>query len=98
VREPVPCGEGHLPDGTFKRIHMGVPAEELVARCGEPDGVDTVTMDGVQIGVGSDRAVDGYLLSLWYYERSVMYVINGRVWGRAHYESQPMRIRVEMRP
>jgi tellurite methyltransferase len=98
VQEPVPCGSGHLPDEIFERIDMGVPAEELVARCGEPEVVDTVTMDGVQVGVGSERAVDGYLLSLWYYGRSVMYVINGRVWGRAHYQSQPIRVRVERHP
>ena len=77
---------------------MGMPAQQLVTLCGDPDLVDSVTMDGVQVGVGSERAVDGYLLSLWYYGRSVMYVINGRVWGRAHYESRPMRVRVERRP
>jgi hypothetical protein len=50
-------------------------------------------MDGLQLGVGPDVVVDGYLLSLWYYGRSVMYVVNGRVWGRARFDSPPQRVR-----
>lgn len=93
TREPVPCRDRYLPDDLFDQIDMGLGAEALVELCGEPEVIDTVTMDGVQVGVGPDRVVDGYLLSLWYYGRSVMYVINGRVWGRAHYESEPQRVR-----
>ena len=37
--------------------------------------------------------MDGYLLSLWYYGRSVFYVVNGRVWGKARYDSAPIRVR-----
>ncbi len=90
----VPASDTLLPDDLFSGIDMGTPIEELRARCGEPEVIDTVTMDGLQVGVGPDRAVDGYVLSLWYYGRSVMYVVNGRVWGRARYDSAPVRLRV----
>jgi tellurite methyltransferase len=36
--------------------------------------------------------VDGYELALWFYGHAVMYVVNGRVWGRALYESDPVRV------
>jgi tellurite methyltransferase len=93
VREPVPAGDTVLPDAVFDGIELGLPADELLSRCGEPEVVDTATMHGLQLGVGPDAVVDGYLLSLWYYGRSVMYVVNGRVWGRARYDSPPMRVR-----
>jgi tellurite methyltransferase len=92
--ELVPTPDALLPEALFGSIDMGLSVEELVARCGEPAVVDTVTMEGVQIGVGPDSVVDGYLLSLWYYGRSVMYVVNGRVWGRARYDTAPGRVRV----
>ena len=94
VREPVPTPATLLSDEVFEAVEMGLPAAALVRLCGEPDVMDTVTMDGVQVGVGPDRVVDGYLLSLWYYGRSVMYVVNGTVWGRAEYHSAPVRVRV----
>src|SRR5437763_1542291 len=94
AHEPAPTPHTYLPGDVFDPIAMGLPADELPGRCGrQPDVVDTVTMDGVQVGVGPDRAVDGYLLSLWYYGRSVFYVVNGRVWGKARYDSAPIRVR-----
>jgi len=93
VHEPVPAGDTVLPAATFDGIELGLPASELLERCGEPEVVDTVTLRGVQLGVGPEGVVDGYLLSLWYYGRSVMYVVNGKVWGRARYDSPPMRLR-----
>ena len=91
--EPVPTSTALLPPAVFDAIELGLDTDELRARCGEPEVIDTVTMRGVQLGVGPDAVVDGYLLSLWYYGRSVMYVINDRVWGRARYDSAPMRVR-----
>ncbi|MBZ4422781.1 methyltransferase domain-containing protein [Myxococcus sp. RHSTA-1-4] len=93
-REPVPVGEVDLPRALFDSVAMGTPAEEVLARCGEPAVVDTFTMEGVQLGVGptDSLTVDGYRLSLWYYGRAVLYVINGRVWGRALHDSLPVRM------
>lgn len=93
AREPVPVSDTVLPASVFDGIELGLPADDLLERCGDPEVVDTVTMDGLQFGVGPDAVVDGYLLSLWYYGRSVMYVVNGRVWGRARLDSPPLRIR-----
>lgn len=91
--DPVPTSDTLLPPEVFDTIELGLSSDELRERCGEPEVVDTVTMGGIQIGVGPEAMVDGYLLSLWYYGRSVMYVVNGRVWGRARYDSAPMRVR-----
>lgn len=93
TRLPVPTPDRLLPAEVFDAVDLGLDAGEVLRRCGPPDAVDTVTMDGVQVGVGPDRVVDGYLLSLWYYGRSVFYVVNDRVWGRARYDSPPVRVR-----
>ncbi len=92
--EPVPVGEGGLPRERFDAIAMGMPAQELLARCGPPAVVDTFSMDGVQLGVGPTQSlsVEGYYLGLWYYGRAVIYVVNGKVWGRALYDSDPLRL------
>lgn len=93
ARTPVPIGPTSLDRASFDRIDMGLPADELRARCGAPDVVDRYPMPGPQLGVGSTpTTVDGYELSLWFYGRAVMYVINGRVWGRARYDSDPVRV------
>ena len=93
LREAVPTPDRLLPSEVFGSVDLGTDADDLRRRCGEPDVVDGFTMDGVQIGVGPDRVVDGYLLSLWYYGQSVFYVVNDRVWGRARYDSAPVRVR-----
>jgi tellurite methyltransferase len=90
--EPVPIGTVDMPRAAFDTIDMGLPVDELLARCGEPAVIDRVTMGGIQLGVGPESTVEAYELSLWYYGRAVMYVINGRVWGRALYQSVPMRV------
>jgi tellurite methyltransferase len=90
--EPVPVGATTLPRARFDAIEMGCPAEELLSRCGPPAVVDSFTMDGPQLGVGPGFSVDGYHLDLWYYGRAVMYVVNGRVWGRSLYSSAPIRV------
>jgi len=90
--EPVPVGEVDLPRAIFDGIDMGLPVEEMHARCGEPAVIDRFTMEGVQLGVGPQTTVDGYRLELWYYGRVVMYVVNGKVWGRALYNSEPRRV------
>lgn len=91
-REPVPVGDATLPRDLFDRIDMGFSSEKLLAMCGAPAVVDRVTMDGIQMGVGPQSIVDGYTLDLWYYGHSLIYVINGRVWGRALLNSPPVRI------
>lgn len=90
--EPVPVGEVDLPRAIFDGIDMGLAVEEMHARCGEPAVIDRFTMEGVQLGVGPQSTVDGYRLELWYYGRVVMYVVNGKVWGRALYNSEPRRV------
>jgi tellurite methyltransferase len=90
--ELVPTGDTLLPAAVFSAVAMGMAVDDLIELCGKPEAIDTAAMDGIQVGVGPDRAVDGYDLSLWYYGRSVMYVINGRVWGRARYDSAPVRV------
>jgi tellurite methyltransferase len=92
VRTPVPIGASTLERAVFDAIDMGMPAPDLEARCGAPDVIDSYAMPGVQFGVAEDAVVDGYTLQLWFYGRAVMYVINGRVWGRALYESEPQRV------
>lgn len=88
----VPTGDGEVPRDVFDGISMGLPAEQLARRCGEPDVVDRFTMEGAQVGVGPESTVDGYSLSLWYYGRSVFHVVNDRVWGRSLYDSTPVRV------
>lgn len=90
--KPVPVGEVDLPRAIFDGIDMGLPVAEMHARCGEPAVIDRFTMEGVQLGVGPQSTVDGYRLELWYYGRVVMYVVNGKVWGRALYDSEPRRV------
>lgn len=92
-REPVPVGDRDLPRAIFDAIPMGLPVSELLARCGQPAVIDSVSTDGVQFGVASQITVRGFRLELWYYGRVVMYVTGGAVWGRAIYQSQPMRVR-----
>ena len=95
VRTPVPIGSVTLDRTAFDAIDLGMPAAELRDRCGPPDVVDTYQIPGRQYGVADDPVVDGYTLDLWFYGRAVMYVINGRVWGRALYESEPQRVRYD---
>lgn len=95
--ELVPIGTADMPRAMFDGIDMGLDAEELLARHGEPAFVDRVTFRGIQLGVGPQSTVDGYNLSLWYYGRAVFYVINGRVWGRALCTSKPVRIRYQQK-
>lgn len=92
ISHVIPTSDSYMPEDIFDAIDMGMPVSEMHERCGEPDVVDRVTMNGVQIGVGPHCTVDGYLLSLWYYGRSVMYVVNDKVWGRAIYNSPPIRV------
>ena len=89
---PVPAGDEPLPRRLFDRIAMGLPAAELTDLCGRPDAIDRFTAAGVQLGVGPASTVDGYSLSLWYYGRSVIHVVNGTVWGRSIYQSKPLRV------
>ncbi len=95
--EMVPIGDRVMPRDQFDGIDMGMDAAELLARCGEPAVIDRTTMDGVQLGVGPNTTVDGYHLSLWYYGSSVIYVVNDRVWGRALYNSVPIRVHFDER-
>jgi tellurite methyltransferase len=88
----VPIGEATLSRADFDAIEMGCLLDDLLARCGAPAVVDSYTMDGAQLGVGPGFSVDGYHLDLWYYGRAVMYVVNGRVWGRSIYTSAPTRV------
>lgn len=93
VRTPVPISATSMARATFDSIDMGLAADDALARCGHPDVVDTYPMPGPQLGVGSTPGtVDGYELALWFYGNAVLYVINGRVWGRALYTSRPMRV------
>jgi tellurite methyltransferase len=92
VRTPVPIGTVTLDRAVFDSIDMGLPEEELRRRCGTPDVADTYVMPGTQFGVAADGVVNGYTLELCFYGRAVMYVVNGRVWGRALYESDPQRV------
>jgi tellurite methyltransferase len=92
-RTPVPISPVTMDRTVFDGIDMGLDAEDALARCGRPDVVDTYLMPGPQLGVGSTSGtVDGYDLSLWFYGKAVLYVINGRVWGRSLYTSTPMRV------
>ncbi|GEM_PF-3091108 len=95
LREAVPTGANDMPQALFDTVDMGMPAEAMRASCGAPAVIDRFTMEGIQLGVGPQSTVDGYELALWYYGRSVIYVINGVVWGRALYETEPTRIRFE---
>ncbi len=92
VVEPVPTGDVPIPPEVFDGLDMGLAVDELLERCGQPAVIDRVTMDGVQLGVGPQCTVDGYHLSLWYYGCTVLYVINDRVWGRAIYNTPPIRV------
>lgn len=93
IRTPVPVSAAPLDRAIFDSIDIGLDADQALARCGRPDVVDTYPMPGPQLGVGSTPAtVDGYDLALWFYGNVVLYVINGRVWGRALYTSTPMRV------
>ena len=88
----IPVGDVTLDRRLFASISMGLEAGAMRDRCGDPVVVDTYVIPGTQMGVGSDGVVDTYELALWYYGRAVMYVVNGRVWGRALYESEPVRV------
>jgi tellurite methyltransferase len=92
IIERVPVGPRSLAAEQFHAIPMGMPEASLLAMCGEPDVVDRLTMQGLQIGVAT-AVVNGYELRLWYYGTAVIYVINGEVWGRALYETPPTRLR-----
>jgi len=93
--ESVPIGSDALSEEAFHASDMGLDADEVLARHGPPAVVDRTSTDGIQVGVGPSSTVDGYHLSLWYYGRAVLYVINGRVWGRALYRSYPVRVRYD---
>jgi tellurite methyltransferase len=90
--EQVPVKNSLMPRDRFDAITMGMSQKELLEMCGPPETVDVVTLDGVQIGA-SNAVVDGYSLGLWYYGRTVIYVIDGHVWGRALFSTPPVRVR-----
>jgi tellurite methyltransferase len=92
TRSVIPVGSVTMNRELLDGISMGLGAETFRHRCGEPFVVDTYVIPGTQIGVGSKGIVDAYELELWYYGLAVMYVVNGRVWGRALYESEPIRV------
>jgi tellurite methyltransferase len=91
-RTMVPIGDDTMDRETFDSIDMGVRADDVRERCGAPAVIDSYVMPGTQIGVADDGVVDTYELALWYYGLAVLYVVNGRIWGRALYESAPVRI------
>jgi tellurite methyltransferase len=93
--ERVPTGTETLSGEAFHAIAMGLDADEVLARHGAPAVIDRYGMGGIQVGVGPHCTVDGYNLSLWFYGRAVLYVINGRVWGRSLLRSEPVRVRYE---
>ena len=91
-RTVVPIGAMELDRAAFDAVGLGTTAEDLATACGDPAVVDTYRMPGTQYGISEDGVVDGYELALWFYGHSVMYVVNGRVWGRAIYHSDPVRV------
>jgi tellurite methyltransferase len=91
-RTMVPIGDDTMDRETFDSIDMGVRADDVRERCGAPAVIDSYVMPGTQIGVADDGVVDTYELALWYYGLAVLYVVNGRIWGRALYESAPVRV------
>jgi len=95
VIERVPVGPERVAPEVFHAVPMGMREEELLALCGEPDEVDTYTLDGLQVGAVT-ATVEGYGLSLWFYGKTVFYLINRTVWGRSLFTSDPVRLRFSM--
>ena len=91
----VPIGSVSMPNDRFDAIAMGWSEKDLLAACGPPDVVDTVVhADGLQFGAAS-VTVDCYELRLLYYGRTVLYLVNNQVWGKAIYSSHPTRVVLE---
>lgn len=92
VIEPVPVGPDRVPVDVFHSIEMGTTKEELIALCGQPDVIDTYMMDGLQIGVGAASTMQNYDLQLWWYGKTLFYIIKGAVWGRSLFSTEPVRV------
>ncbi len=91
IVEPVDRGPDTVSLETFHSIPMGMPTAELIGLCGEPSVVDNYSFDGIQFGMTA-ASVEGYYLSLWFYGRTVFYVLNDAVWGRSLFETDPVRV------
>lgn len=83
--ENVPISKKCLAREKFDSIAMGTAQDAVLEICGEPDCIDSYTMDGMQLGVSDNITFDGFNLSLWHYGKSIFYVVNEVVWGRSIY-------------
>jgi tellurite methyltransferase len=92
VLESVPVSSVSMPRDKFDQIPMGMLVDDLLRLCGRPDVIDQITMEGVQVGVAADATVNGYHLNLYFYGATVIYVVNGKVWGRALYTTPMIRV------
>lgn len=65
-------------------IELGIDHRDLLAKAGVPTNKKIFPMSGPQIGNDT-----GYQLELWCYGRQVFYIVNGKIEGRALYQSVP---------
>lgn len=83
----------------FDSIEMALSQDALKKLLGAPCAIERISIEGPQFNVcralekRNDRTITpDYCLELWFYGKSVFYVVNGEVAGKALYSSRPIRV------
>jgi tellurite methyltransferase len=92
-RKEIEAGED-LDPSLFERINMGIKEHELVQLAGEPGWIENIPFTGPQMG--ANQIIDAsYKMSLWYYGKCMIYVVNGEVTGKSLLSTPAVHLKVQ---
>lgn len=94
IVEQVPINVSSFDATKFEKIYMGISTDELIKIYGNPDTIDSYSMDGIQFGVANDITLNNAPIAMWYYGMSWIYVLNNKVWGKSiSLKAHPIRVK-----
>ncbi|PWU16265.1 MAG: hypothetical protein C5B45_00900 [Chlamydiae bacterium] len=83
-----------LPRSIFDRINMGMKEYDLVQLTGNPGWVEEISFSGPQMG--ANKIIDeSYQMSLWYFGKSMIYLVNGEVTGKSLLSMPAVHLKVQ---
>ncbi|WP_076606350.1 methyltransferase domain-containing protein [Cystobacter fuscus] len=88
----VPIKDRQLPEEILSKLEVGMSLEKVLGLCGEPDAVETFVAEGLQYGVFTRESAGGYKIHFYFFGRTMLEFVDGRMRSRNDYLSEPMRI------
>jgi tellurite methyltransferase len=89
-RRKIESGED-LPPAVFEKITIGMSQSELLQLARRPGWIEAIPFSGPQMG--SENLIDKtYQMSLWYYGKCMIYLVNGRVTGKSLLSTPPVHL------